>query len=184
MPADEEPAIHSCMTSARRIALVSSLLGVCGLTAPAHAAVGDLTCTGNFQFDFAPALTATTTEADATVGGGLVNCQSPNGSYTRLKSGVRTGDGTATRDTGENCLPVMTITEKAKLVWNTGEVSKFDITVNTDPAAGRITISARFTSGPLAGDTANAYPVVHPNADCETAGLTQLTSEALQVFWE
>jgi hypothetical protein len=172
------------VTKPPRIALVLALIGVCGLTAPAHADAGDLTCTGNFQFDFSPALTATSTTADATVGGGLVNCQSPNGNYTRLKSGVRTGEGTATRHTGENCLPIMTITENAKLTWNTGEVSKFDITVNSDPAAGRITISARFTSGPLAGDTANAYPVVHPNGDCATAGLTQLTSEALQVFWE
>ena len=74
----------------------------------------------------------------------------------------------------------MTIVEKAVLTWNTGEKSKFDITVNTDPAAGRVTISARFTSGPLEGDTANAYPIVHPNADCATIGLAQLTS----VFWE
>jgi hypothetical protein len=150
----------------------------------AHAETGDLTCTGNFQFDFSPPLTPANTTADAAVGGGLVNCQSPNGKYPRLKSGVRTGDGTATRHFGDQCAPVMTIVEKAELIWNTGEKSKFDITVNTDPSAGRVTISARFTSGPLAGDTANAYPVVHPNADCAVVGLSQLTSEALQVFWE
>lgn len=150
----------------------------------AHAETGDLTCTGNFQFDFTPPLTATSTTAEAVVGGGLVNCQSPNGRYPRLKSGVRTGRGTATRHFGDQCAPVLTIVESAVLTWNTGEKSKFDITVNTDPSAGRMTISAKFTSGPLSGDTANAYPVVHPNADCATVGLAQLTSEALQVFWE
>lgn len=165
--------------------LAVTLLCTAGLTpVAAQAETGDLTCTGNFQFDFSPPLTPTSTTATATVGGGLVNCQSPNGNYTRLKSGVRTGAGTATRDAGDNCLPVMTIVEQAVLTWNTGEKSKFDITVNTDPSAGRVTISAVFTHGPLAGDTANAYPVVHPNADCATAGLSQLTSEALQVFWE
>lgn len=38
--------------------------------------------------------------------------------------------------------------------------------------------------GPLVGDTANAYPVVHPDVDCATVGLPQLTTEVLQVFWE
>jgi hypothetical protein len=168
----------------RMLALASSLAVAVALPTPAQAETGDLTCTGNFQFDFTPPLTPTNTTADATVGGGLVNCQSPNGKYTRLKSGVRTGTGTATRHFGDQCAPVMTITEQAVLTWNTGEKSNFDITINTDPAAGRITISARFTQGPLAGDTANAYPVVHPNTDCATHGLSQLTSEALQVFWE
>jgi hypothetical protein len=173
------------MTNPTRMLAIASLLAVAAvLPTPAHAETGDLSCTGNFQFDFTPPLTPTNTTADTTVGGGLVNCQSPNGKYTRLKSGVRTGTGTATRHFGDQCAPVMTITEQAVLTWNTGEKSEFDITVNTDPAAGRVTISARFTHGPLAGDTANAYPVVHPNADCATYGLSQLTSEALQVFWE
>ncbi|MFC7613421.1 hypothetical protein ACFQV2_07185 [Actinokineospora soli] len=79
----------------------------------------------------------------------------------------------------------MTITEGAVLLWNTHEFSTFDITVNTDPTSGDITVSAYFTGGPLAGDTANAYPLVlHPNADCATRGLTALTSELLEVFWE
>jgi hypothetical protein len=172
----------------RRRALTLAAVSVLARTAlspqVAQAETGDLTCTGNFQFDFSPPLTTTSTKADAAVGGGLVNCQSPNGKYTRLKSGVRTDTGTATRHFGDQCAPVLTIVEKAVLTWNTGEKSKFDITVNTDPSAGRMTISAVFTSGPLAGDTAHAYPVVHPNADCATAGLAQLTSEALQVFWE
>jgi hypothetical protein len=168
-----------------RVLITGLVLAAAGLVpAAAQADTGDLTCTGNFQFDFTPPLTSTSTTADATVGGGLVNCQSLNGNYSRLKSGVRTGTGTVTRHFGDQCTPVMTIVEKATLTWNTGEKSKFDITVNTDPSAGRVTISAVFTSGPLAGDTANAYPVVHPNADCATTGLSQLTSEVLQVFWE
>jgi hypothetical protein len=54
----------------------------------------------------------------------------------------------------------MTIIEVAVLTWNTGEKSRFRITVNTDPTAGRLTVSAYFTSRPLAGDTANACPIV------------------------
>lgn len=172
------------MNPARSLALASLLAITVVVPVPARAETGDLTCTGNFQFDFTPPLTPANTTADATVGGGLVNCQSPNGKYTRLKSGVRTGTGTATRHFGDQCAPVMTIVEQAVLTWNTGEKSKFDITVNTDPAAGRVTISALFTNGPLAGDTANAYPLVHPNTDCATLGLSQLTSELLQVTWE
>ena len=169
----------------RAVLVLAALLAATAPT-PAVAAPGDLTCTGNFQFEFDPPLTATTTTATATVGGGLVNCQSPNGDYTRLTSGVRVGAGTVSRPLGTApCSPVMTITEGAVLDWNTGERSKFDITVNTDPTTGDITVSAYFTHGPLAGDTANAYPVaLHPNADCATVGLTALTSELLQVFWE
>lgn len=164
------------------IALVTALIP----GAVARAATGDLTCTGNFQFNFDPPLTATNTTATADVGGGLVDCVSPNGRYTRLKSGVRTGVGTVSRPLGTApCAPVMTILECAVLTWNTGEKSKFRITVNTDPSSGRLTISAYFTSGPLVGDTANAYPIVlHTNADCAVNGLTQLTSDLLQVTWE
>lgn len=162
--------------------LVASVLS----PTPALAETGDLTCTGNFQFEFDPPLTETTTTSTATVGGGLVNCESPNGNYTRLTSGVRVGEGTVSRPLGTApCAPVMTISEGARLFWNTDEVSKFDITVNSDPTSGEITISAYFTGGPLKGDTANAYPLLlHPNADCATGGLTSLTSELLQVFWE
>ncbi|MGO1056356.1 hypothetical protein [Crossiella sp. CA198] len=167
------------------LAACAALLATMFLPHAASAAVGDLTCTGNFQFDFDPPLTATNTTANAVVGGGLVNCLSLNGQYTRLKSGVRVGQGTVSRPLGLlPCVPVMTIRETAVLTWNTGEVSEFEITVNTDPLAGPITISALFTSGPLAGDTANAFPVVlNPNLDCATAGLTQLTSPLLQVIW-
>ncbi|MEJ2854227.1 MULTISPECIES: hypothetical protein [unclassified Saccharothrix] len=166
--------------------LVAALLMTWTQWPTAHAATGDLTCTGNFQFNFTPPLTATNTTSTADVGGGLVDCVSPNGQYTRLKSGVRTGTGTVTRPLGTApCAPAMTITEGAVLTWNTGEKSKFRITVNTDPTADRLTISAYFTSGPLAGDTANAYPIVlHTNADCAVNGLTQLTSDLLQVTWE
>jgi hypothetical protein len=167
------------------VALVAILV-IFPITTTARAEPGDLTCTGNFQFNFDPPLTATHTTADADVGGGLVDCLSPNGNYSHLRSGVRTGTGTASRPFGTApCAPVMTITEGAVLTWNTGEKSRFEITVNTDPNSGTLTISAYFTHGPLAGDTAHAYPIVlHTNADCATNGLTQLTSDLLQVFWE
>lgn len=196
---ENSPAMHhtgraqrSRWTTRRRtatttlVALVTAMLVSSIIVPSAHAATGDLTCTGNFQFNFAPPLTATNSTADADVGGGLVDCVSPNGQYSRLKSGVRTGTGTATRELGlAPCAPVITITEGAVLTWNTGEKSRFRITVNTDPTAGRLTVSAYFTSGPLAGDTANAYPIVlHTNPDCALNGLTQLTSDLLQVIWE
>lgn len=171
----------------RRSAAVAAALLLFSLNAPtASAAVGDLACTGNFQFNFTPPLTESITTADAEVSGGLVDCVSANGSYSHLKSGYRTGVGTVSREVGTApCSPLMTITEGAVLYWNTGERSKFDITVNTDPTSGDITVSAYFTHGPLAGDTANAYPVVlHPNADCATNGLSSLTSDLLEVFWE
>lgn len=176
------------MTLRRSVTTASAtiLLALSITATDARADTGDLTCTGNFEFSFDPPLTATNTTADANVGGGLVDCLSPNGNFSRLKWGVRTGTGTATRPLGTApCAPVMTISEGAVLDWNTGEKSKFTITVNTDPNAGSLTISALFTHGPLAGDTAKAYPIVlHTNADCATNGLTQLTSDLLQVTWE
>lgn len=152
----------------------------------AQAAIGDLACTGNFEFTFDPPLTTTNTTADADVGGGLVDCLSLNGNYSRLQWGIRTGHGTAHRPLGlVPCAPVMTITEGAVLTWNTGEESTFEITINTNPLNGNVTISAYFTGGPLEGDTANAFPVVlHPNLDCATHGLTQLTSDFLAVIWQ
>jgi hypothetical protein len=166
------------------VTLVATVLIPISATS-ADAATGDLACTGNFQFNFDPPLTATNTTSTANVGGGLVDCVSANGHYSRLKSGVRVGYGAVSRPIGVvPCAPVMTITEGAVLVWNTGEQSTFDITVNTDPTNGMITISAVFTSGPLAGDTANAFPIVlHTNVDCALHGLTSLTSDLLEVFW-
>ncbi|KAA2254501.1 hypothetical protein F0L68_30445 [Solihabitans fulvus] len=167
-------------------AFVAAMLLPITTASTAQAATGDLTCNdGNFQFNFTPALDATHTTAKTDVEGGLVDCTSPNGTFSRLKSGVRVGKGDATKAASAPCapLPQMVIHEDAVLFWNTGEVSKFHITVDT--TVNPPVFMAVFTDGPLTGDTANASPrEIHSNSDCATAGLQSLTSTSLSVSWQ
>ncbi|GAA2282383.1 hypothetical protein GCM10010145_61300 [Streptomyces ruber] len=54
--------------------------------------------------------------------------------------------------------------------------------INTDPTKGTLTIGGPIVDGPLTGDTFTVVPVVvHPNPDCATKGLTDLTFTAAQV---
>ena len=155
---------------------VGSLLGI----APsAHAATGDLACVINFQFNFDPPLTATNTTGTATTASaGFVDCTSPNGSYPSLTSGLAQSVNADVTSSSGPCNLIITITGDGTVAWNTGQVSHFDFTVNTDPLNGNITISADVTSGPLTGDSITAAPVVaHPNLDCALNGLKTLTAD-------
>ncbi|MGK5531036.1 hypothetical protein [Streptomyces sp. URMC 129] len=145
-------------------ALTGTWLGAPG-GAPAHAALGDLVCTANFQGNFSPPLTAQQTTADIESPAGFVNRLSPNGRYPALQSGVGHASGTGVFE------------------GNTGQDSESDGTIVTDPAEGTLTLSAVITSGPLAGDALSALPFeADPNPDRATAGLKSLASAAAQVF--
>jgi hypothetical protein len=143
----------------------------------AQAATGDLACTANFQIDFNPALTATQTTAQTSDTAGFADCTSLNG-HTDLKSATVQATGPATSKSGVPCNLLLTVTGTGTVEWNTGQISGFSFTVNTNPTKGTITLSANITSGPLSRDTITAVPVIaHPNIDCAIKGLTSLTSE-------
>ncbi len=62
------------------------LIGLLVSPLPAHAAIGDLECAAAFQFNFDPPLTATNTTGHPTASAVLVDCESPNGQYSDLRS--------------------------------------------------------------------------------------------------
>jgi hypothetical protein len=163
--------------------LVAALLGTAlaagpGLIAPASAATGDLACIVNFQFNFVPALTTTSTAAQAKATAGFVDCVSPNSRYSNLRSATVLASGRATALAGVPCSLLLTITGTGTITWSpTGQKSGFTFTVNTDPFNGTVSLSAVVTSGPLAGDTLSAVPAeANPNSDCAVNGLRTLTS--------
>ncbi|ASU85928.1 hypothetical protein CDO52_26805 [Nocardiopsis gilva YIM 90087] len=69
--------------------------------------------------------------------------------------------------------------------WNTGEVSDYVGSVNTDPRQGVVEINFKVKNGPLSGDTGTVAPVVaRTNADCLTVGLRTLDLEAFQIVFQ
>ena len=160
------------------------LIGLLVSPLPAHAAIGDLECAAAFQFNFDPPLTATNTTGHPTASAVLVDCESPNGQYSDLRSANVNNINATVTDSAGPCNLLITITGSARFDWNTGEHSTLNFTINTNPLNGNITLSATINSGPLKGDTVNAAPVVaHPNVDCLLAGLETLTAElAVVVF--
>jgi hypothetical protein len=156
---------------------LTAVLTVTGPAPAADAAVGDLVCFVNFQLNFDPPLTASSTTADVEADAGFVGCESPNGNYPALASGTADASGEATSLGGVPCSLLLTATGSGRFIWNTGQVSRFDWTVNTNPLAGTVTLSAEVTSGPLDGDMATAVPVLaNANPDCALSGLSYLGS--------
>jgi hypothetical protein len=165
---------------ARCLAAMVPLAVVLTAAAPAPSAdavVGDLVCFVNFQLNFDPPLTATNPDADVEGDAALVGCESPNGNYPSLASATVDASGDAVSLGGVPCNLLLTASGSGRFMWNTGQVSHFDWVVNTNPLAGTVTLSAEITSGPLAGDTVTAVPVLaSPNPDCALSGLSYLAS--------
>jgi hypothetical protein len=90
-----------------------------------------------------------------------------------------TGSGEAESLSGVPCALLLTIEGDGRIEWNTGQVSRFDFLLNSNPLNGTLAFGATITSGPLDGDTVTPVPAeANPNLDCALAGLTQLTSVA------
>ncbi len=162
-----------------RLRLALAVVGItfCGglaTAAPASATLGDLTCTLNAQLYFSPALTAGSTSA-TTVSGNAVGCVSLTGQT--MTSGAVAGSGTTTAASLpiNPCALLFSVTLTATFTWNTGQQSTLTVTFSTNPLAGTVGAFGTVTSGPLAGDTLIALPVLAtPNLNCLTAGLTTL----------
>lgn len=168
----------------RRLSRTLAAVLLCGplpmtvaTAAPAQATVGDLTCNVNVQLNFSPPLTPTQTTSRAVAVANVVNCISPNGAYSYLKSGsVNDATATITSLGGAPCNLLLTITGRATIDWSpSGQHTTFDFTVNTNPTNGSITLMTTQTSGPLTGDISQTVGAANPNLDCAINGLTSLS---------
>ncbi|TJZ58689.1 hypothetical protein FCH28_00435 [Streptomyces piniterrae] len=162
----------------RRVgALASGVLLCAGLAMPAAtpavADTGDLTCSGSADLNFSPSLTPGGT-ADVSGSGHLSNCSSLTGRQLTSASIEPAGVATAAE---APCSALFSVDGTGTFVWNDGTTSEFDFTINTDPLNGLPAFSAEVTSGPLAGDTITAAPLVATvNLDCATKGLTTFST--------
>jgi hypothetical protein len=160
------------------IGVLTQVVGV----GTAQAAVGDSTCTATIRISFAPPLTAGNTTANVSLAANLSSCTSVNGAFSRLNSGTVTATGTATSQGLSPCNLLLTIHARATFTWNTGETSRGDVTISTDPLHGGVgTAIVQVTSGPLVGDTGTHVAAIIPNVDCLLAGLRTLTAPAAVV---
>ncbi|GAA2282355.1 hypothetical protein GCM10010145_61340 [Streptomyces ruber] len=183
-------SIRPCTSPSSRlhrfgVLAASAALSAAGLVLPAtaaHAAAGDLTCTGHGVINFDPALTGAGQTAGVTGDAAVVNCLSPNGSHPQLKNADVSAKGTAHTQNGSPCSLLLTADLTVAFNWDNGQTSTVDATVNTDPAKGLISIGGPVVGGPLKGDTFTVVPVLaNPNPDCGTKGLTSLTFDTVQV---
>ncbi|MFF4410184.1 hypothetical protein [Streptomyces sp. NPDC001404] len=176
---------------ARLGVLVASLaMAVAGLAipaaSPAHAAVGDLTCTAAATVNLSPALTPGGSTTISSVNGVFDNCVSANGKFSRLaNAGVENASGTASAPSAPGqCPALFTIKGGATLVWNTGERSTLKFVLSTNPGGGTATLNITVTNGPLEDDTIAPVVVqINPNLDCVTNGLKSITTHETQVFF-
>lgn len=165
--------------------LLLGLGGVLTATGPAGAAIGDLTCTvlggtANFNPPLQPGGSSAVTVEDVT----LDDCTSLTGKTMQTGTAHAT-DVTATAASGLNpCSLLLTISGDLKIIWTpaAGNLpSTVAATLNLNPANGLPALSITVTAGSLAGDTGTAAPVITPNADCLTNGLSSLNISAAVV---
>ncbi len=160
-----------------RLALAVAGITVCGglaTAAPASATLGDLTCAINGQLYASPALTAGSTSS-VTANASLVGCVSTTGQTMTSGTLVASGTVTAASLPINPCALLFSLPVTGTMTWNTGQQSTLAVTFSTNPLAGTVGAFGTVTSGPLAGDTLIALPVLAtPNLNCLTAGLTTL----------
>jgi hypothetical protein len=145
---------------------------------PALGTLGDLACTASAQANFTPPPSGGGA-VDVDITGSLANCASLDGQWSNLRSGVITGTGQATAQSGVPCSLLLTITGTATITWSPpgSPDSQIDIRFNTNPLAGTVTITVTVTEGPLTGDALVPIIVqVSPNLDCAITGLTTLST--------
>jgi hypothetical protein len=144
------------------VAALLAVFATLAVTAgPAHAdPIADLVCDANFQLNFDPPLrTLAAPQAVDVLGqAGLTACTALSGSGTGLLSATVS----AAEGSGTAVCPLFTVTGSGEFEWNTGQTSGFDFAVNLNPAVSDppLGLAAEITSGPLAGDTVTAVPVV------------------------
>ncbi len=131
----------------------------------------DLACGLSAQINFAPALNFNTTTA--VIDALFTSCVSPNGSQPQLKSSLVHATGSAS-----GCSPLLlTIAGTGAFVWQDGSTTPLTFTVSTNPLmSGTLGFNAVLTSGPMAGDSALAVPlIVAQDGLCGLGGVRSLS---------
>ncbi|MFI7119137.1 hypothetical protein [Amycolatopsis sp. NPDC049868] len=177
------PVMKTAAVRAATAGLFAGLTLSSALVAPAaHAAQGDLDCTGAFNIDITPPLTPQRLTSTAHATGLFANCLSLNGRYDNIQSGVIDAYATVSANglPANICQLLLTFKSNNPAVntftWspNAG-ISHYTWRISTDPAQG-VVLQAHISSGTLAGDTGTAVPVLaDPNPDCALNGLKSLT---------
>lgn len=168
-------------------AAVLSVTAVAGVlvaplsTTPAHAAVGDLSCTAVYQITFSPALRGAGSSSTASGVVSLSNCLSLNGRYTALRAGTMTGMGPATNGLGLPCA-FLSAQFQFRIDWTNGQHSDLNALINDDPLTGALGFNGTVTDGALKGDSVFAIGPFVPNLDCLLNGLTSMTGANQKVF--
>jgi len=162
------------------LALALAALGA----APAHAATPDLTCSfGSAYLTFGAPLQAGQT-TDFAGYANVTGCTSGDG-YSNLTGGPAEFFGTVTAAPGINpCSVILDLKFTGDIYWPNGQTTALAGTFSTNPADQPLGIGVKVTSGPLAGDTASALPVVVPNLDCLLVGLSSLSAPLFIVSFE
>ncbi len=154
--------------------LASCVFGVVALpcaTAAAQVPSIDLACLAAGQFNFSPPLNFNTTSVS--VNAVFSTCLSPNGSQPQLSNAVVTFGGTAS-----GCWPVPATMSGTggTFAWNDGSTSTFDWSVSTDPTGAPLGLNATITSGPMAGGSVVAAPVLlAQNGLCLLGGVRSMS---------
>ncbi|MFC5720893.1 hypothetical protein ACFP1Z_12020 [Streptomyces gamaensis] len=164
----------------------AALVGAAVLTGPAagqaHAAAGDLACSGQFTMTFTPGLTPGGS-ATLNVSASLSKCSSPNGYYSTLQSATATASGTATSNSNGKgpCGVLFSGSGTGTLTWSPANTkSSIQFTVNTDPTNGTVTFHCVITNGTLVNDSDAVAPAIS-GMRCSTNGGLQSLSATVGV---
>jgi len=154
------------------LTLAFALLGA----APAHAATPDLTCTFGSAYLSLDSPLQAGQSAYFQGYANLTGCTSSDG-YSNLTQAPVAFSGIATAAPGTNpCALILDLKFTGGIYWPDGEITGLAGSLSTNPADPPLGLSLKPTSGPLAGDTAAALPVVVPNLNCLLAGLNSLSA--------
>ena len=164
------------------VGLMALTLGTgVAVSAPAHAAVAGISCTGWTYTTYSPGLTNTVQPTTVVDQGALnvIGPHSPTGSCLALGSGASSGTRDVTAQLNLSCNAILTETGVETINWNDGQSTSFTFTATAAHVGSNTVLTETGTvdSGEFAGDHV-VETFTAPNAaftDCETAtGVTSL----------
>lgn len=164
------------------VGLVALALGDIALvSAPAHAAVATVSCTGWSYTTYSPGLTDTVRPTEVIVAGRLnvIDAHSPTGSCLALGSNATSGQRNVTALLDLSCDAVLTETGTETIDWNDGQSTSFSFTATAAHVGSNtvLTETGTVTSGEFLGEkVVETFTAANPAfTDCATeTGVTSL----------